>query len=1006
MKLQFIVLIFMSLNLWVLHSYAQGVAINEDNSAPDPSAMLDVKSLNQGFLPPRMSTTERNAIGNPAEGLVVYDTNEESLFLYTGTGWLPLVTDSGSQWEADGGNIFRSTGNVGIGTSTPQYPLHLQGGVGVSWQVERIGGSLLRGTANINDASVGTSNSTALRLLTNNTVRMHVATDGKIGIGTVSPTTRLHLVGDLRIQDGTQGAGKVLTSDPLGNASWSEVDIYGNNTIVVDATGSGNFTTITAALNSVTPTESDRAIILIRPGLYEETISLKSFVTLSGADAGSVKIKGSGTEILTLNNVSQVNIENITIVSNISAGTGVKMTSSDVRFRNTRITGDWNFNINTIQLGIEAVNSTCEFIDGKIVELESDAILLTNSIVKVSNTELSAVNNNVDVESGSQLELFQSQVSSGITGIYIRTGGYAKLMGNTFDMNGTGVLNEGELMMAGNRVQNSTSSGGVQNSGSATITGNLFQNCSPYAIFENSTGESTITGNNIEDCSHLGEKAMIINNSTSIVSSNVFKDNSNGDILLIGAASPLLNGNKANVSGSSVRGVMAGIDQVKIERIGDHLVTALPGTGNVGIGIIEPLFKLHISDDETQRAIYVDHTSTSGTSYGVWARSAAISGTGIRGNALHPTGITYGVYGETESTAGTGVYAISTASTGTTFGLQSYAASSSGRAVYGFATAVSGTSYGIYGRTNSTAGYAGYFEGGRNYFQGNIGIGETSPTVPLHIKTGNSELEISSSEINKPDAELFVISAGSDMEIESGSDLSLEAGTNMDLVASSAFTLNSPAITIESINSSSIISDQSISFSGGNFINMNNNTVYVLGTSGVGIKTAAVGAWALAVNGNAAKPGGGSWSVFSDARLKHDIAPLQSGTLDKFLSLNGYTFEYDNEAIENRLAHPGRQTGLVAQEVQQVFPEWVEADDKGYLFVTERGLTAILVEAMRELRNEKDKQVADLNQRMDDMKAEILHLRNGNTELFNRLSNIEKLMVESKQDNLNIVQHQ
>ncbi len=983
---------------------AQGVAINTDNSNPDPSAMLDVKSVNQGFLPPRMNTTERNAIGDPAEGLVVYDTDEESLFLYTGTGWLPMVTDSGSQWESDGGNIFRNTGNVGIGTSTPQYPLHLVGGIGVSWQVERTGGALLRGTANINDASVGTSNNTAFRLLTNNSVRMHVASDGKIGIGTVSPTTRLHLVGDLRIQDGTQGAGKVLTCDPLGNASWSEVDIYGNNTIVVDATGSGNFTTITAALNSVTPTESDRAIILIRPGLYEETISLKSFVTLSGADAGSVKIKGSGTEILSLNNVSQVDIENLTIVSNISAGSGVKMTSSDVRFRNTRISGDLYFNINTIDRGIEALNSTFEFIDGKIIEIESDAFLLTNSIAKVSNTELSAANYNVDVESGSKLELIQSQVSSGITGVYIRIGGYAQLQGNTFDMNGTGVLNEGELLMAGNRVHNSTNFGGVQNNGSAAITGNLFHNCAPYAIFENSTGQSTITGNNIENCSHLGEKAMIISNSASVVSSNVFKDNTHGDILLVGAASPLLNGNKANVSGSSVRGVMAGIDQVKIERIGDHLVTALPGTGNVGIGISEPLFKVHISDNETQRAIYADHTSTSGTSYGVWARSAAISGTGIRGTTLHPTGITYGVYGETESTAGTGVYAVSAASTGTTYGLQSYAASSSGRAVYGFATAVSGTSYGIYGRTNSVTGYAGYFEGGRNYFQGNIGIGETSPMVPLHIKTGTSELKISSSEINKPDNALFVISAGSDMEIESASVLSLNSGTEMDLVASSAFTLNSPAITIESNNSTSINSDQTISLSANNLINMNSGTVNVLGTSGVGIKTAAVGAWALAVNGNAAKPGGGSWSVFSDARLKHNIEPLQTGMLDKFLSLNGYTFEYDNEAIENRLALPGRQIGLIAQEVQQIFPDWVEADEKGYLFVTELGLTAILVESLRELREEKDKQIAELNQRIDDMKTEVSHLSKGNGELSDRLNNIEKLIVESKQDNLNIVQ--
>lgn len=47
------------------------VGINNDNSAPDPSAMLDVKSTNMGFLPPRMTTTQRDAItlpGLPATG--------------------------------------------------------------------------------------------------------------------------------------------------------------------------------------------------------------------------------------------------------------------------------------------------------------------------------------------------------------------------------------------------------------------------------------------------------------------------------------------------------------------------------------------------------------------------------------------------------------------------------------------------------------------------------------------------------------------------------------------------------------------------------------------------------------------------------------------------------------------------------------------------------------------------------------------------------------------------
>ena len=47
--------------------------INTDNSAPDPSAMLDVKSTSKGFLPPRMTTAQRDLIGSPVTGLTIYN---------------------------------------------------------------------------------------------------------------------------------------------------------------------------------------------------------------------------------------------------------------------------------------------------------------------------------------------------------------------------------------------------------------------------------------------------------------------------------------------------------------------------------------------------------------------------------------------------------------------------------------------------------------------------------------------------------------------------------------------------------------------------------------------------------------------------------------------------------------------------------------------------------------------------------------------------------------------
>ena len=48
-------------------------------TTPDASAILDLKSENKGFLPPRMTTAQRDAISSPAEGLTIYNTSVKCL---------------------------------------------------------------------------------------------------------------------------------------------------------------------------------------------------------------------------------------------------------------------------------------------------------------------------------------------------------------------------------------------------------------------------------------------------------------------------------------------------------------------------------------------------------------------------------------------------------------------------------------------------------------------------------------------------------------------------------------------------------------------------------------------------------------------------------------------------------------------------------------------------------------------------------------------------------------
>jgi len=66
-------------------------AINTTAAMPVASAMLDIVSTTSGFLPPRMTTAQKNAIATPAAGLVVYDTTLAKLCVYT-TAWETITS--------------------------------------------------------------------------------------------------------------------------------------------------------------------------------------------------------------------------------------------------------------------------------------------------------------------------------------------------------------------------------------------------------------------------------------------------------------------------------------------------------------------------------------------------------------------------------------------------------------------------------------------------------------------------------------------------------------------------------------------------------------------------------------------------------------------------------------------------------------------------------------------------------------------------------------------------
>jgi hypothetical protein len=80
--------------LYVLQSNAQN-SIGIGTATPHSSALLEINSNNKGLLIPRLSTAQRTAIASPATGLLVFDTDTNSIWAYDGTAWKNLYASGG-----------------------------------------------------------------------------------------------------------------------------------------------------------------------------------------------------------------------------------------------------------------------------------------------------------------------------------------------------------------------------------------------------------------------------------------------------------------------------------------------------------------------------------------------------------------------------------------------------------------------------------------------------------------------------------------------------------------------------------------------------------------------------------------------------------------------------------------------------------------------------------------------------------------------------------------------
>jgi hypothetical protein len=117
------------------------MGVNSTGAAPNAAAMLDVRSSDKGFLMPRMTTTQRNAMPAIADGLMIYNTSTAEIEVYRGLSGWKTASRLGVPFQVSGsiavggsgvidvensgtGDAIQATGNTavrGFGTATGIY---------------------------------------------------------------------------------------------------------------------------------------------------------------------------------------------------------------------------------------------------------------------------------------------------------------------------------------------------------------------------------------------------------------------------------------------------------------------------------------------------------------------------------------------------------------------------------------------------------------------------------------------------------------------------------------------------------------------------------------------------------------------------------------------------------------------------------------------------------------------------------------------------------------------
>jgi hypothetical protein len=283
-----------------------GLKIKNSTTVADAhaSAIVDIDSTSHGFLPPRMTTVQRNAISSPADGLLVYVTGSGLNYYNSGSnpGWQTLLSNSGSQsisgslsisgltngsvlFASNGGTITQDNTNIFWDNTNKILTIGATGSIDV-------GGIILKNAGGNRSINIGAgsnlafaSNSGTAGLF--DTVQFQWNTRISVGTSVFNPLLGLNGTPTLAVPG---ASGTELFFSPQGNSTTSYGIIR-----ALDSTygGSGNICHLMAYGSKNTTTSTYGNIILLHDG------TVKRGNLILGA------LSGSASAVVDINSTTQ-----------------------------------------------------------------------------------------------------------------------------------------------------------------------------------------------------------------------------------------------------------------------------------------------------------------------------------------------------------------------------------------------------------------------------------------------------------------------------------------------------------------------------------------------------------------------------------------------------------------------------------------------------------------------------------------------------------------------------